>query len=134
MEETIQSSAAYSPEELSEFHSIIKRKLEKVKINLDYFSSLTNSEESGTHDTSRSFKGITEEARELSTKDSNLDRLIETRKMIVLLENSLIRVKQKTYGICFVTGKKIPKQRLIAVPEATTSIEGQRILEQREGK
>jgi DnaK suppressor protein len=113
----------YSDEELAEFKQIILDKLEKAKRDYDLLkANITHSDDNDTQDTSPTFKVLEEGAAVLSKEESG--RLAQRQlKFIQHLEGALIRIENKTYGICRVTGKLIPKERLRAVPHATLSIE-----------
>lgn len=114
----------YSDEELQEFKAIILDKLEKANRDYDLLkASITQSDGNDTQDTSPTFKVLEEGAAVLSKEESG--RLAQRQqKFIQHLEGALIRIQNKTYGICRVTGNLIPKERLRAVPHATLSIEG----------
>lgn len=113
----------YSDEELLEFKEIILDKLEKA--NRDYEllkSSIMNSDGNDTTDTSPTFKVLEEGAATLSKEEAG--RLAQRQmKFIQHLQAALIRIENKTYGICRETGLLIPKERLRAVPHATLSID-----------
>lgn len=113
----------YSDEELMEFKELILHKLEKARKDYETLkASITHSESNDTQDTSPTFKVLEEGASTLSKEEAG--RLAQRQqKFIQHLEAALIRVENKTYGICRVTGKLIPKERLMAVPHATLSIE-----------
>ena len=113
----------YTDEELAEFKQIILEKLEKAKRDYDLLkANITHSDDNDTQDTSPTFKVLEEGAAVLSKEESG--RLAQRQlKFIQHLEAALIRIENKTYGICRVTGKLIPKERLRAVPHATLSIE-----------
>jgi RNA polymerase-binding transcription factor DksA len=113
----------YSDEELAEFKALILEKLEKAKRDYDLLKSAINySESNDTQDTSPTFKTLEEGAATLSKEESG--RLAQRQqKFIQHLEAALIRIENKTYGVCRETGKLIPKERLKAVPHATLSIE-----------
>jgi len=113
----------YSDAELEEFKEIILKKLEKAREELEFLSdSIMNPNEHGTDDTHQVNKLLDDTS--LMVEKENLSRLAERqRKFINNLENALIRIENKTYGICRETGKLISKDRLKAVPHATLSIE-----------
>ncbi len=113
----------YSDEDLAEFKEIILAKLKKAKSDYDMLrSSVTHAESNGTDDTSPTFKVLEEGAATLSKEESS--RLAQRQlKFIHHLEAALIRIENKTYGICRETGKKIAKDRLKIVPHATLSME-----------
>ena len=113
----------YSDEELEEFRAIIQEKLEKAKIDYEQLrDGVTNSDSNDVSDTSPTFKVLEEGATTLSKEESG--RLAQRQmKFIQSLQAALVRIENKTYGICRETGKLIPKERLRAVPHATLSIE-----------
>ncbi|HRY33965.1 MAG TPA: TraR/DksA family transcriptional regulator [Bacteroidales bacterium] len=114
----------YSDEELEEFKTIILEKLEKAKQDLKMLTeAYTNNNEHDINDTSPTFK-VLEEGYQVLSKEENSRLAARQQKFIQSLENALIRIENKTYGICRITGKLIPKERLRIVPHATTSIEG----------
>ena len=113
----------YTDEELEEFREIILKKLEKAKSDLKLLTeALSNDGENGTNDTSPTFK-ILEEGYQVLSKEENGRLAARQQKFINNLENALIRIENKTYGICRATGKLIAKERLRIVPHATLSIE-----------
>jgi DnaK suppressor protein len=113
----------YSDDELEEFRAIILDKLEKARLDFEQLrDGVTNSEGNDVSDTSPTFKVLEEGATTLSKEESG--RLAQRQmKFIQNLQAALIRIENKTYGICRETGKLIPKERLRAVPHATLSIE-----------
>ncbi|MCK9422411.1 MAG: TraR/DksA C4-type zinc finger protein [Bacteroidales bacterium] len=124
---TSQEKNRYSDEELDEFKQIILNKLEKAQNDLKMLTeSYTTGNEHDTNDTSPTFK-ILEEGYQVFSKEENSKFAARQEKFIKSLENALIRIENKTYGICRVTGKLIPKDRLRSVPHATLSIEAKRI-------
>ena len=113
----------YSKEELVEFEILIKDKIEKAQNELNILKqSLNRSDESGTGDTNVTSK-VLEDGAETSQKESVNELAARQQKFINNLSNALIRIKNGTYGICKVTGKLIPKERLRAVPHTMLSIE-----------
>lgn len=122
----------YSDEELEEFKVIILEKLRKATRDLKMLTeAYTVSNEHDTTDTSPTFK-ILEEGYQVMSKEENSRLAARQDKFIKALENALIRIENKTYGICRVTGKLISKERLRAVPHATLSIEAKLIQNQNE--
>ncbi len=113
----------YSNAELEEFKEIILKKLELAKNEFENLrAAVTNANENDTEDTSPTFKNMEEGASTLSKEDAG--RLAQRQmKFIQNLQAALIRIENKTYGVCRETGKLIPKERLRAVPHATLSIE-----------
>ena len=117
----------YTDEELEEFRQIILQKLEKARNDLQLLTdAYTTGNEHDTNDTSPTFK-VLEEGYQVFSKEENSKFAARQEKFIKSLENALIRIENKTYGICRVTGKLIPKDRLRAVPHATLSIEAKRV-------
>ena len=113
----------YSDKELQEFKEVILDKLEKARKDYDILkASLSGSDGNDIADTSPTFKVLEEGASVLSKEEAG--RLAQRQaKFIAHLEAALVRIENKTYGICRATGKLIPKERLMAVPHATLSIE-----------
>lgn len=113
----------YSDEELIEFRDIILEKLAKAKLEYEQLrAAITNADGNDVTDTSPTFKVLEEGASTLSKEEAG--RLAQRQmKFIQNLQSALIRIENKTYGICRETGKLIPKERLRAVPHATLSIE-----------
>jgi DnaK suppressor protein len=113
----------YSDADLAEFKELITKKIEKAKADLELIrSAYMNDLNNGTDDTSPTFKAF-EEGSETMSKEANSQLAIRQEKFIRDLKNALIRIENKTYGICKVTGKLINKDRLKLVPHATMSIE-----------
>ena len=116
------ATTRYSDEDLQEFKELINKKLEEAKVYLDLLrGSLSHNDDHGTDDTGRSFNMMEDGSETLSREEmSNLaNRQV---KFIASLENALIRIENKTYGICRATGNLIQKKRLMLVPHATLSI------------
>ena len=115
--------ARYSDEELENFRNLIEEKINKAKTDLELLkSAYMNDGNNGTEDTSPTFKAF-EEGSETMSKEANTQLAIRQEKFIRDLKNAMIRIENKTYGVCRVTGKLINKQRLLLVPHATLSIE-----------
>ncbi|QSS96094.1 TraR/DksA family transcriptional regulator [Psychroflexus sp. ALD_RP9] len=113
----------YSDQELEEFKALIEDKIEKAQHQLQqYVDAYKNGSSNDTEDTSPTFKSFDEGSSTLS-KEANSQLAIRQEKFIRDLKNALIRIENKTYGICRVTGKLINKERLKLVPHATLSIE-----------
>ena len=113
----------YSDEELEEFKQIILNKLEKARRDLKMLTeAFANSNEHDISDTSPTFK-VLEEGYQVNSKEENSKLAARQDKFITNLENALVRIENRTYGICRVTGKLISKERLRIVPHATLSIE-----------
>jgi DnaK suppressor protein len=113
----------YSDEELQEFKELILDKLRIAQSDYEmYKTSLTQSDGNDTQDTSPTFKVLEEGAATLSKEESG--KLAQRQlKFIQHLQAALVRVENKTYGICRDTGKLIGKERLRAVPHATLSMD-----------
>lgn len=113
----------FSDKELEEFRKLIQEKIDKAKEQLELIkSAYKNDSNNGTDDTSPTFKAF-DEGSEVMSKEANSQLAIRQEKFIRDLKNALIRIENKTYGICRVTGKLINKERLKLVPHATLSIE-----------
>jgi RNA polymerase-binding transcription factor DksA len=113
----------YSDAELEEFRKIIQEKIDKAQEQLELIeSAYKNDSNNGTDDTSPTFKAF-DEGSEVMSKEANSQLAIRQEKFIRDLKNALIRIENKTYGICRVTGKLINPERLKLVPHATLSIE-----------
>ncbi|HNY07486.1 MAG TPA: TraR/DksA C4-type zinc finger protein [Bacteroidales bacterium] len=119
----MQEKNRYSDEELEEFRQIIVEKLEKARRDLKMLTeAYTNNNEHDINDTSPTFK-VLEEGYQVLSKEENSKLAVRQDKFIKALENALVRIENKTYGICRVTGKLISKERLRIVPHATLSID-----------
>lgn len=112
----------YSSDDLQEFKLLVEKKLEKVNEQCDYLKKcVSGSESNGTDDTCWSMKMLEDGAEALSKEEMN----ILYNKQLALkrdLESALYRIEVKTYGICVITGNLIPRERLLAMPTATTTI------------
>ena len=112
----------YSDSELEEFRSIIEKKLAEAKEDLVILKgSLSHKDDHGTDDTGRSFN-MMEDGAETLMREENAQLAARSEKFIKNLENALIRINNKTYGVCRKSGKLISKERLKLVPHATLSI------------
>jgi RNA polymerase-binding transcription factor DksA len=113
----------YSDEELQEFKTIILEKLERAKKDYELLkNTLTHKNSNDIEDTSPTFKVLEEGATTLS-REQNGELAMRQLKFITHLEAALVRIENKTYGICRETGKLITRERLLAVPHATLSID-----------
>ncbi len=122
-----QEKVRYSDEELQEFKQLILEKLEQARSEYNMLKDAVNHRASNdTEDTSPTFKVLEEGASALSKKEAS-QLTSRQYKFIQNLEAALVRIENKTYGVCRITGKLIPKERLHAVPHATLSIEGKEI-------
>ena len=123
----VEEQIRFSDADLAEFKELIQKKLEKAKNDLDLIkSAYLNDLNNGTDDTSPTFKAF-EEGSETMSKEANSQLAIRQEKFIRDLKNALVRIENKTYGICKVTGKLINKDRLKLVPHATMSIEAKNL-------
>lgn len=117
----------YSDADLEEFKAIIDKKIARAEEDLILLqASYKNGSGNGTEDTAPQFKSF-EEGSDVMAKESNMKLAIRQEKFIRDLKNALIRIENKTYGICRATGKLIQKERLKLVPHATLSIEAKRM-------
>lgn len=117
----------FSDAELAEFKALIQSKINKAQEQLAlYKSAYVNDGNNGTDDTSPTFKAF-EEGSETLSKEANSQLAIRQEKFIRDLKNALVRIENKTYGVCRVTGKLINKERLKLVPHATLSIEAKNL-------
>lgn len=117
----------YSDKELEKFRILILEKIEKAQEQLHLIqSAYKNDSNNGTDDTSPTFKAF-DEGSEVMSKETSSQLAIRQEKFIRDLRNALIRIENKTYGICRVTGKLINPKRLKLVPHATLSIEAKNL-------
>lgn len=113
----------YTDEELEEFRQIILGKLELAKRDYQVLmDELTNRNDNGVDDTMPTYHAL-EEGSAVQSKETVMNMAVRAQKFIQGLQAALLRIDNKTYGICRETGKLIPKERLRAVPHATLSIE-----------
>ena len=113
----------YSDKELAEFKELILSKLKEAQSDYDLLKqTLSNEDNHGTDDTSPTFK-LLEDGSDVMSKEETAQLASRQEKYIVNLKNALVRIENKTYGICRVTGKLIPKERLRSVPHATLGID-----------
>ncbi len=113
----------YTDAELQEFKDLIDSKLKDAREDLDLLTeAYSNNSEHGTNDTSPTFK-VLEEGQQVLSKEENSRLAARQLRFIQNLENALVRIENRTFGICRVTGKLISKERLRAVPHATLSID-----------
>ena len=120
---TVDTNNRYPDKDLAEFKELILEKIEKAEHDLELIkSAYMNDHNNGTDDTSPTFKAF-EEGSETMSKEANSQLAIRQEKFIRDLRNALIRIENKSYGVCRVTGKLINKERLKLVPHATLSIE-----------
>tara|TARA_B110000285_G_scaffold233358_1_gene306946 strand:+ start:929 stop:1300 length:372 start_codon:yes stop_codon:yes gene_type:complete len=113
----------YTDKDLQEFEALIQEKLQVARENYDELQrALSHQDDNTTDDTSPTFK-MMEDGSETMSREETAQLASRQEKFIRNLENALLRIKNKTFGICRVTGKLIPKARLRLVPHATMSIE-----------
>ncbi|MGB1364616.1 MAG: TraR/DksA family transcriptional regulator [Flavobacteriales bacterium] len=113
----------YSDSDLREFEALIHEKIASAQEDLDQLQrSLSHSDDNSTEDTAPTFK-MMEDGSETMSREETAQLAARQQKFIQSLQNALLRIKNKTYGVCRVTGKLIPKERLRLVPHATLSIE-----------
>ena len=112
----------YSDEELAEFKELILEKLARARKDLELLNEHVAGKGNNADDTAPTFK-VLEEGSNVLAKEENSQLAARQYKYIQNLENALIRIENKTYGVCRMTGKLIPKERLRAVPHATLSVE-----------
>ena len=116
----------YSDAELEEFKILIEEKISKAERDLAIIrDSYLNHSGNGIDDTSPTFKTF-EEGSETMSKEATAQLAARQEKFLRDLRAALVRIENKTYGVCRVTGKLIPKERLRAVPHATLSIEAKK--------
>jgi len=113
----------FSDSELKEFEALILKKLEQARSDYDQLQrSLSYEDDNRTEDTAPTFK-MMEDGSDTMSREETAQLAARQQKFIMSLENALLRIKNKTYGVCRVTGKLIAKERLRLVPHATMSIE-----------
>ena len=113
----------YTDSDLKEYQDLIDNKLKTARENYDELQrALSHQDDNTTDDTSPTFK-MMEDGSETMSREETAQLAARQEKFIRNLENALLRIRNKTYGICRVTGKLIPKERLRLVPHATMSIE-----------
>ena len=123
----------YSDEDLGEFRQLIQEKLALATREYDEIMDiLMNKDSNDVNDEMPTYKAL-EEGSSAHTREELTNMGARQLKFIQGLKAALVRIENKTYGICRVTGKLIPKERLRAVPHATTSIEGKMMEQQRKG-
>lgn len=122
----------YTDEELMEFKELILQKIEIARSDYDQIlAALTHRDNNSVEDTSPTYK-VMEEGYATQSKEELNTLAARQKKFIDNLNYALIRIENKTYGICRVTGKLIPKERLRAVPHATLSIEAKQMKNRRD--
>lgn len=119
----MEEKTRYSDEELQEFKEIILQKLKRAEEDYDQLmGTLMNRDNNSVDDTSPTYK-VMEEGYATQNKEELATLAARQQSFIKKLQAALVRIENKTYGICRVTGKLIPKERLRAVPHATLSID-----------
>jgi len=119
---------SYSDKELGEFKQLIEEKLEEAKSDFDLLKkTLSHTDDNGTNDTSPSFK-MMEDGSDTLSREETAQLASRQEKFIKHLEDALLRIQNKTYGICRVTGNLIRKERLKLVPHATLSIDAKKAM------
>ena len=117
------ATARYSDSDLKEFRDLINGKLKEAREDLELLKgSLSHNDDHGTNDTGRTFN-MMEDGSDTLSREEIAQLASRQEKFIASLNNALVRIENKTYGICRVTGKLIQKERLKLVPHATLSIE-----------
>ena len=117
-----QEKTRYTDEELEEFKALIIEKLEKARREFEHYRAAVMNNGNDTDDTSPTFKVLEEGASTLSKEEAS--RLAQRQAQFIKhLQNALMRIENKTYGIDRITGKLIPKERLRAVPHATLNVD-----------
>jgi DnaK suppressor protein len=113
----------YTDAELVEFKELIQNKLKEAQVDYQLLvGSLSHNDDHGTDDTGRTFN-MMEDGSETLSREEVAQLAARQEKFIQNLQAALVRIENKTYGICRVTGKLIPKERLRLVPHATMSID-----------
>ena len=130
-QEVVEERKRYSDEELEEFRQIILEKLAVSRRDYEaYMDQLTGRNDNGADDTAPTYHQL-EEGSEALSKETIMNMAVRTQKFIQGLEQALVRINNKTYGICRETGKLIPKERLRLVPHATLSVEAKNARDKR---
>lgn len=125
------ANTRYSDSDLQEFEALIHSKLEQARSDFDQLQrSLSYEDDNRTEDTAPTFK-MMEDGSDTMSREETAQLAARQQKFIMNLENALLRIKNKTYGVCRVTGKLIAKERLRLVPHATMSIEAKNQQDQR---
>jgi DnaK suppressor protein len=120
---TKDNRSRYTDKELGEFKELILEKLKEAQADYDLLKqTLSNEDNHGTDDTSPTFK-LLEDGSDVLSKEETAQLAARQEKYIINLKNALVRIENKTYGICRVSGKLIPKERLRSVPHATLGID-----------
>ena len=113
----------YSEKELLQFRKVIMDKMEIAKMNREVLkNTFSRADDHGTEDTSPAFK-MMDNGSDVDGKEEIAQLALRQDKFIRDLQNALIRIQNKTYGICRITGQLIPKERLLSVPHTTLCID-----------
>lgn len=119
----MEEKTSYTDSDLKEFKELIERKLIEAKNDLELLTStMSHKNDHGTDDTSRTFK-LMEDGSDVLSREETAQLAGRQQKFVKHLGDALMRIENRTYGVCRVTGKLIPKARLMVVPHATLSIE-----------
>jgi len=119
----MEEKTSYTDSDLKEFKELIERKLIEAKNDLELLTStMSHKNDHGTDDTSPTFK-LMEDGSDVLSREETAQLAVRQQKFVKHLGDALMRIENKTYGVCRVTGKLIPKARLMVVPHATLSIE-----------
>lgn len=121
-----EATVRFSDAELQEFRELILQKLEEANNDYKQLTGALSQDNNGTDDTSPTFKHM-EDAADVFLKEETAQMASRQKKFIEHLKSALIRIENKTYGICRVTGKLIAKERLRSVPHATLSMDAKKI-------
>ena len=123
----MEEKTSYTDSDLKEFKELIERKLIEAKNDLELLTStMSHKNDHGTDDTSPTFK-LMEDGSDVLSREETAQLAVRQQKFVKHLGDALMRIENKTYGVCRVTGKLIPKARLMVVPHATLSIEAKEI-------
>jgi RNA polymerase-binding transcription factor DksA len=124
----VATKKSFSDKELKEFKQLIEDKLDEAKLDFDLLKkTLSHTDDNGTNDTSPSFK-MMEDGSDTLSREETAQLASRQEKFIKHLEDALLRIQNKTYGICRVTGNLIRKERLRLVPHATLSIDAKKAM------
>lgn len=119
----MEEKTSYTDIDLKEFKELIERKLIEAKNDLELLTStMSHKNDHGTDDTSPTFK-LMEDGSDVLSREETAQLAVRQQKFVKHLGDALMRIENKTYGVCRATGKLIPKARLMVVPHATLSIE-----------
>ena len=123
----MEEKTSYTDIDLKEFKELIERKLIEAKNDLELLTStMSHKNDHGTDDTSPTFK-LMEDGSDVLSREETAQLAVRQQKFVKHLGDALMRIENKTYGVCRATGKLIPKARLMVVPHATLSIEAKEI-------